>query len=341
MNNTLSALTAFFAGVLSFASPCVLPLASSYLFFISGGNPETKSARHIVISAVFFIAGFSLVFISLSVLLYSFLFFLGGLNRIVTLIAGFIVILLGFNILFDFSQIFKKFKFLGNLRYDDSGEQCATCRPNHSILAAKEDSFIHPARRPKGLIGAFLAGLAFGAGWTPCVGAFLGGILLLASQSETLFLALIYLALYSAGLGVPFLIISVFWSSLLKRLYQFNAVLPVMKIISGVFLSIIGLTMASGRLLALNALFQKSGYALSQWAQSGVPGVQLIPACIFFLLALLPSASLLLKKEKSKPQKNIPLCIWSVVFFILGAANITGLLNAAEFISRWFTFSGL
>jgi cytochrome c-type biogenesis protein len=101
VNNNISGLTAFFAGLLSFASPCVLPLASSYLFFISGENAETKNTRHIVISTAFFIGGFSLVFISMSVLLYGFMFFLGGINRIVTAISGSIIVLLGCNILFN------------------------------------------------------------------------------------------------------------------------------------------------------------------------------------------------------------------------------------------------
>jgi cytochrome c-type biogenesis protein len=342
MDSNISALTAFLAGILSFVSPCVLPLASSYLFFISGVNTEgllsedrekkrlfSKYTLNIGVSTLFFILGFTLVFIAMSVLLYGFIFFLGGVNRIVTIIAGSVVIILGCNILFNFIPF---------LKYDDTGDRCMTCTPEHSILAAKEGSFLHPSSRPKGHLGSFLVGIAFGAGWTPCVGAFLGSILLMASQSETLGVALVYLAVYSAGLGVPFLITSFFWASVIKWLYTFGKLLPVIKTISGIFLILMGAMMALGRLTALNAFFQKTGYGLSQWAQSGAVSVRLIPGLFFLGLGLTPFLVHIIRKRRIP---SLPFCIWSCLFLVLGAVNITGLLNCAAFISQWFSFSGI
>jgi cytochrome c-type biogenesis protein len=260
MDSRVSVLTAFVAGILSFVSPCVLPLLSSYLFFISGidageafedpGKAKLFSRYRltIIISTLFFIAGFSVVFIALSVLAYGFMFLLGGANRIVNIIAGSLVIILGFNILFNFIPF---------LKYDDSADRCATCTPEHSILALGEGSVLHPAGRRGGFLGSFLFGLAFGAGWMPCVGVFLGSVLLMAGQSETLGLSVFYLAVYSAGLGLPFLLTGFFWSALLRRLHKFAPFMPVFKTASGIFLILIGLVMASGRFAVLNAFFSR------------------------------------------------------------------------------------
>lgn len=259
MDSKISILTAFAAGILSFLSPCVLPLLSSYLFFISGLNageagedPDTAKlfSRYrlkIIVSTLFFIAGFSVVFTALSVLMYGFVFFLGGANRIVNVIAGSLVTILGFNILFNFIPF---------LKYDDSGDRCETCTPEHSILSLGEGSVLHPANR-RGNLGSFLFGLAFGAGWMPCVGVFLGSVLLMAGQSETVGLSVFYLALYSAGLGLPFLVTAFFWSAILRRLHKFTRFMPALKTASGVFLILVGLAMASGRFAVLNAFFSR------------------------------------------------------------------------------------
>jgi cytochrome c-type biogenesis protein len=292
------------------------------------GRPSGYTLN-IIIPTLFFILGFSVIFIILSVLLYSFIFFLGGVNRIINIVAGSVVIILGFNILFNFIPF---------LKYDDSGDRCATCTPEHSMLAAREGSFFHPASRPKGNAGSFLAGLAFGAGWTPCVGAFLGSILLMAGQSETIGLSIVYLAVYSAGLGVPFLVAALCWGTVLGHLHQFSRLMPLVKIISGIFLILVGVMMASGRLALLNAFFQKNGYLLSRWAQSGATSVRLIPGLFFLVLALLPFAMRLAGKRR---LPGIGFFIWSILFLLLAAANTGGLINSAVFISRWFAFSGI
>jgi cytochrome c-type biogenesis protein len=270
-------LAAFTAGILSFVSPCVLPLLSSYLVFISGARLNEAGTLHetndiktngietrhvtgywpfrkkisekqlrLVLSTLCFVCGFSLVFIVMSVVVYGFIVFLGGVNRILTMIAGAIVIILGLNVFFNFIPFMK---------YDDSGERCTTCVPRHSILASRETSPLHPKRR-KGFWGSFIVGLAFGVGWTPCVGTFLGSVLLMAGQSGELARAVVYLVIYSAGLGLPFLVAAFFWGALMEHVYRFNRALPVIKAISGLFLIATGLLIASGRLFLLTAFLQ-------------------------------------------------------------------------------------
>jgi cytochrome c-type biogenesis protein len=359
METNISLFTAFVAGLLSFASPCVLPLLSGYLVFISGtgtGNGEETAAdtgpahprresrraapyaalaappRQVVVSTLFFVLGFSAVFVLLSVIMYGFIAFVGGAGRILNIVSGGLIIVLGLNILFNFIPF---------LKYDDKSDSCETCTPKHSLLAAqaaKEGSFLHPSRRPRGFPGSFIAGLAFGAGWTPCVGAFLGSILLMASQSGKLALSALYLAVYAAGLGLPFLIAAFFWNALMDRIRKARQILPFIRIISGLFLIATGLLMALGRFLLLNGFIQMNAYRLSLWAQSGSPGVRLIPALVFLLFAALPPAISLAKKKILPAPLTLVL---SATFLLLAAASALGLVNCADYLSRWLGYSGI
>ncbi|MDR1411282.1 MAG: cytochrome c biogenesis protein CcdA [Spirochaetaceae bacterium] len=345
METNVSVFTAFAAGLLSFASPCVLPLLSGYLVFISGtrsngagedgeedgaaGKLFSRRQLKALVSTLFFVLGFSAVFVLLSVIIYGFIVFLGGAGRVLNIVSGALIITLGLNILFNFIPF---------LKYDDKSASCETCTPEHSILAVKEDSFLHPSRRPRGFTGPFIAGLAFGAGWTPCVGAFLGSILLMAGQSGKLALSALYLAVYSAGLGVPFLVAAFFWNALMDQARKARRILPFIKVISGVFLIVTGLLIALGRFFLLNSFFQMSAYRLSLWVQSGSPGVRFIPALVFLIFAALPLAASFAKKKS--PAAPLPL-ILSAVFLFLAAANAAGIINCADYISRWLGYSGI
>jgi cytochrome c-type biogenesis protein len=262
MDSNLASLSigaAFIAGLLSFLSPCVLPLLSTYLVFISGNHAgeELPGRRRLIVDTLFFILGFTLVFVVISLLLYGFIVVIGGFTKTLGIIAGSIVCILGVNFIFN---------FLPFLTYSRE-ETCATCTPKHSILANTGTSILHPAKRPGGIVGPFLVGIAFGAGWTPCVGTFLGSILLLASQSGKMALSAVYLVAYSAGLGLPFLCAAFFWGKLLGGIAKIARAMTAIRIISGIFLIAVGLLMIFGRFFYLNAFFQKTGYALSQWAQ--------------------------------------------------------------------------
>ncbi|MDR0597664.1 MAG: redoxin domain-containing protein [Treponema sp.] len=220
-----SVLLAFGAGLLSFVSPCVLPLIPSYLAFLGGVGldrgdgsvPGAANRPRLAAATASFILGFSAIFIVLSLLFSGTFFLLGGAARYINLAAGIIVIILGLNVIFDF------LKFL-----------------NYEKRA-------RIAGRSGGLPQAFLMGLAFGAGWSPCVGPFLGSILLMAGQAGNTGRAVLCLSAYSAGLGLPFLAAGVFFDRFLKGAAKLRPRLPLIRRIGGIFLAGIGIFTILGR----------------------------------------------------------------------------------------------
>ena len=230
--NDISILLAFGAGLLSFLSPCVLPLIPSYLCVIGGapdsaalGNGEFKP--RLAVRTLCFILGFSAVFITLSIIFAATFSLMGGVSRWINLISGAVVIVLGLNIIFD---------FLSFLNYEKR---------------------FRLTERPKGFAGAFLAGAAFGAGWTPCVGPVLGSILLLAARSGGIPRSVMYLACYSAGLGIPFLLASLFFNAFMKTSVKLRRHLPLIRRISGALLAVMGVLIMTGQYQALNTLTAK------------------------------------------------------------------------------------
>ncbi len=332
MNSGISFLTSFVAGLLSFLSPCVLPLVSSYLAFISGflntstartrksdtpqsGSNDPNIARSsnvakIIIATGVFIAGFGCVFVVMGVLMSGVMFLLSGAGRIIMVASGVIVVTLGLNILFDFIPF---------LNYEKS------------FLGKTE------GKRFAGLWGPFIAGLAFGAGWTPCVGPILGGILLMASQSGQAALAAAYLAVYSLGLGVPFLLTALFWGRFLAALSPLKRLIPAIRVISGVFICVIGVLIAAGRFSTLSSAALKHGYALARWAESGAISVRIAPACVLAALGLIPLLAALLRKTPPR----LPGAAFSIVCVGIGALNAAGVINIAALFSAWLMFMGV
>lgn len=180
----VSYLGAAVAGLLSFLSPCVLPLVPPYLCFLGGMTLEELGARQaageagtrrVVLAALFFVLGFATVFVALGATASA----IGGLVtrhfELLAQIAGGLIVLLGLH-------------FLGLLR----------------IGVLFREARFHPARRPAGLAGAYLIGLAFAFGWTPCVGPVLATILFVAGSEESAVYGASLLGAYAAGLGIPF-----------------------------------------------------------------------------------------------------------------------------------------
>jgi cytochrome c-type biogenesis protein len=329
MGAELSVLAAFAAGLLSFLSPCVLPLIPSCLGVLGGlsknnnGNPpavETEADTHTGIKriasspprfflpAAGFVAGFSCVFVILGILFAGAGFLLAGINRVINIIAGILIIVLGLNILLN---------FLSFLNYEKR---------------------LHAARRTPGLFGAFLAGAAFGAGWSPCIGPILGSILLLAGGSAEPGRAALYLAAYSAGHGLPFLAAALFFDKFTTRFAALKSWIPALRTVSGLFLILMGALILSGRLASLNAFFLKNGYRLAAWAQSGSPSARFVPALLFLLAALLPPAWYSIRKKR-RPPSAAKLCCG--IFLLLGIAQAVGLINCAAAVSTWFLYQGL
>jgi len=219
MTENISIFIAFGAGALSFLSPCVLPLIPSYLCVIGGSPSSTEDRPRLIARTISFISGFSVVFIVLSIIFSSTFILINNIFQYINLVSGIIVIILGLNIVFD---------FLSLLNYEKR---------------------FHLKNKPKGLIGAFLAGGAFGAGWTPCVGPVLTGILFLAANSGHVWRSVIYLIFYSAGLGLPFLLASFFFNAFVKISAKLRTYIPLIRRISGVLLIVIGVLIITGRYL--------------------------------------------------------------------------------------------
>ena len=231
------AFTCALAGLLSFLSPCVLPLIPSYLCVIGGTSKDTSAGDTetdgrwkpgLVVRTVGFILGFSGIFIVLSVIFSATFSLMGPMVRWINLISGAVVIVLGLNIVFE---------FLSFLNYEKR---------------------LHlTGRQSGGVVGAFLLGAAFGAGWIPCVGPVLAGILLLAAQDGGIPKAVLYLSCYSAGLGIPFLLASVFFNGFMKASVKLRPRLPLIRRISGSLLVVIGVLIVTGQYQRLNAFTAK------------------------------------------------------------------------------------
>ena len=253
MTEELSLFLAFAAGLLSFLSPCVFPLIPSYLSILGGvglsdggegRGPKNRTSRpRLLRSAGGFVLGFSVVFIALGILVSAAFFFMGGITKYINWAAGIIVIVLGLNTVFD---------FLSFVNYEKRPFLAKVLRPGGGYSTG----------------AAFIAGAAFGAGWTPCIGPILTAILFMAGQSGKTLLAVVYLAVYSAGLALPFLLAALFFDSLLKHGAHLRSALPLIRRISGILLVAIGLLILTGRYSALNALIQKQVFGYISWAKT-------------------------------------------------------------------------
>lgn len=186
MGENVSLIAAFGAGFLSFISPCVLPLIPGYLSFVSGVSLEemrderaVAARRQVVITSLAFVLGFSLVFVALGASASAIGKFLFRNSNILGKIAGVLVIIFGLHTMGVF-----RIPFL------------------------ETEKRLQAGSKPKSLMGAVMVGMAFGFGWTPCIGPILSGILVLAGSQETVWEGVVLLAVYSMGLGIPFLLTS-------------------------------------------------------------------------------------------------------------------------------------
>jgi len=232
----------FAAGLLSFLSPCVLPLIPSYIGILGGVGFGEGNRPRLIRAAVGFVLGFSAVFIALGILVSTTFFLMGNVSKYINWAAGIIVIVLGLNVIFD---------FLSFLNYEK--------RP-----------FLQKLMSPgiRGVPAAFIAGAAFGTGWTPCIGPILTAILLLAGQGGKTGTAVFYLSVYSAGLAIPFILAALFFNSFLKHGERLRSYLPLIRRISGILLVAIGIMILAGRYSALNGLIQKQVSVYIIWAET-------------------------------------------------------------------------
>jgi len=228
----LSLPIAFLAGVVSFLSPCVLPLIPGYVSMLSGESIEELRAgtgvgvvRRIFSNSVAFVIGFSTVFIALGASATWVGNFLATRRRIFEIVAGIIIIVFGLHL-----TGLVKIPFL------------------------YRDKRIETGAPKRGLLGSFILGFAFAFGWTPCIGPILTGILAIAATRDTVYAGMFLLAVYSAGLAIPFLLTGLGLSQFLKFYGRFRKYLQAVEVGSGVLLVGIGL------LIAFNKFTVLSGY---------------------------------------------------------------------------------
>ena len=220
----VSFLAALFAGLLSFLSPCVLPLVPPYLVYLAGtslerladAEPEPRVRREVVLAAFLFVCGFSTVFVAFGasasvigqlVLAYS---------PQLAIFAGIVIIVMGLH-------------FLGLTRI--------------SVLMREKRL---PMSKPVGLWGAYFMGLAFAFGWTPCIGPILAAILAVAASKETVAKGAGLLAVYSAGLGIPFLVCAFAIEPAMAALARFRRHLDVVEKVMGGLLVLTGIAFLTG-----------------------------------------------------------------------------------------------
>ncbi len=212
---------ALIAGLLSFLSPCVLPLVPPYLCFLGGvtldqitdeGAVDPAVSRRVFLSALAFVLGFSTVFIGLGATATTFGQAIADHIEILSKIAGVVIIILGLH-------------FIGLFRI---------------ALLFREARF-HMDAKPAGLVGAYVIGLAFAFGWTPCVGPILAAILFIAGTEGSISSGIGLLAVYSAGLGIPFLAAALAVRPFMRFMGKFKRHMPTVERLIGVLLIITGL----------------------------------------------------------------------------------------------------
>ncbi len=223
-------IAAFLAGIVSFLSPCVLPLVPGYISLISGASVEELQSKDrkllntVFLHSLMFILGFSLVFVMLGAAATSVGQLLREYKRPLTWIAGAVIIIFGLHL-------------TGILK----------------IKALYADKRLHSVKGGKSPLGAFVIGFAFAFGWTPCLGPIISAILILAGNAQTVPKGVLLLWVYSLGLAVPFLITSLLIDRFLIFYGRFRKHLHTLEVASGVLLMGLGALILMGRFTLLSS----------------------------------------------------------------------------------------
>jgi cytochrome c-type biogenesis protein len=232
--DSVSIFAAFAAGLISFLSPCVLPLVPGYISIISGftldqlkdQQKQASLTRMVLLNSVMFIAGFSLTFMTLGASATWLGQVLASRMRLLSQIAGLIIIVFGIHLLG-----IVKINFL------------------------YKDKRFHNVEKPRGMLGALVLGLAFAFGWTPCIGPILAGILTIASTKQTVTQGVFLLGIYSMGLGIPFLMTSLGLNKFLAFYSRFKRHFHAVEMVSGALVIAVGVLILTNNLSRLAVWF--------------------------------------------------------------------------------------
>lgn len=222
---------AFLAGIVSFLSPCVLPLVPSWVAYVSGFTLEELEAadagaarRAAAVHALVFSAGFGLVFMTLGLAATAAGQVVGRALPWVHRVGGVLIVAMGLYL-------------MGVL----------------PIPALGRERRVHLGQRPEGFAGSFLVGVVFGAGWTPCIGPILASILVYAGMEATMLEATALLAVYGLGLTIPFLVAAIGFGWLLAGIERVRRWSVPLERVAGAVLVVVGIVMVSGRFASLTA----------------------------------------------------------------------------------------
>jgi len=229
MNESVGLAVAFGAGVLSFLSPCVLPLVPSYVSFITGLSLDEMGAKRwtAVTHALLFVTGFTLIFLGLGAGATQLGVFLKNQQVWLERVGGLLVVFFGLYM-------------MGALR----------------LGVLDRERRVHLRDKPVGYLGSVLVGLAFGAGWTPCIGPILGAILTFTAAKASLSEGMVLLLAYSLGLAVPFLIAALAVDRFIEWFKQYRRHLGVMMKVSGALMIVFGVMLMTGTFTMLASWLQ-------------------------------------------------------------------------------------
>ena len=222
---------ALLAGILSFVSPCVLPIVPPYLAWLAGisfdelkaGRPDLAQRSRVVLPAILFVLGFTTVFVALGATASVFGRTIAQYFDLLSIVAGAIIIIMGLH-------------FLGVFR----------------IALLYREARVQVARKPAGLVGAYVIGLAFAFGWTPCAGPVLAAILFVAGSEGLASHGAMLLAAYSLGIGVPFILAALFASRFLGWAQRFRPHMRKVEIAMGGLLVVTGILFMTGQMSTIS-----------------------------------------------------------------------------------------
>jgi cytochrome c-type biogenesis protein len=222
MNYSISFLLAFWGGIVSFFSPCILPLIPLYISYISGVSsysPEIEHSRSFLIARVLvFVLGFSFVFMALGASASFIGNWIMNYREIFLRAGGIILIIFGVSFLgvFKIPFLYREFKI--NIK------------------------------GVGGYLGAFILGMTFALGWTPCVTPILSSILIFAATEDSVYKGMWLLFIYALGLGIPFIVVAIFWERYVKNVSRIRRFIPYISFVGGIFIIIVGILMLSGKM---------------------------------------------------------------------------------------------
>jgi cytochrome c-type biogenesis protein len=226
----VSFILAFSAGLLSFLSPCVLPLIPAYLSYIAGTAVSeinsNKAKRNLLLNSIFFIIGFSVVFIVLGATVSSISKLFAANLNIIKKVGGIVIIIFGLHMtgIFKIKMLYSERKFL-------------------------------PNGKSKNYISSIFLGMAFAFGWTPCIGPILSSILIYAGSMATIGKGILLLIMYSLGLAVPFFLSALLIGNSTNYIKKLSKFLPVVSVVSGIIMIIMGLLVFTNKLAIISRFF--------------------------------------------------------------------------------------